>query len=66
MNALMMKGAEVSPETSPRHLRVVMSATMTDVSSCRPLEKGQPYCTGDTACTDNSRVSAVDWMSVEG
>ena len=38
--ALMMNGAEVRPETRPRHLRVVISATMTDVRSCNPLWKG--------------------------
>ena len=37
--ALTMNGAEVRPFTSPRHLSVVMSATMTDVRSCRPLRR---------------------------
>ncbi len=35
--ALMMNGAEVRAEARPRHLRVVMSAMMTWVRSCRPL-----------------------------
>ena len=41
--ALMMNGAEVRP-LSPRHLSAVMSATMTDVRSCRPLRR----VSGDT------------------
>ena len=35
--ALMMKGAAVRLVTRPRHLRVVMSATMMDSRSCSPL-----------------------------
>ena len=38
MKALMMNGAEVSDETRPRHLRVVMSATMMDSKSWNPLQ----------------------------
>ncbi len=35
--ALMMKGVDIKAETSPRHLRVVMSAMMTWVRSWSPL-----------------------------
>lgn len=40
IKALMMNGAEVSEETRPRHLSVVMSAMMICVSSCSPLQNG--------------------------
>lgn len=36
--ALTMKGAEVRLATRPRHLRVVMSATMMDSKSWNPLQ----------------------------
>ena len=36
--ALMMKGVDMSEETRPRHLSVVISAMMTCVSSCSPLK----------------------------
>ena len=35
--ALMMYGIEISPDTRPRHLRVVISAMMIWVKSCKPV-----------------------------